>query len=92
MATLSLMEKWQAFRANVRARLVADCSEWHRFATTWFTAIAAGLNIAAQEWPSFPDDWKQYIPHAAVRIIARASFLAIIVARVIKQPGLRKDP
>ena len=74
------MKKW----------LIYEWQSFMKFATTWAVIVAAGLQEAVQEWPNFPDDLKQYLPHILVKILAWSSFPAIVLARIIRQKSIGK--
>lgn len=80
--------KWNALIATVRAHLVDDWKQLHKFYSV--RAAAAGAVILTA-WPEVPDDVKAALPGWVVQGFAYAVLFAAIAGAAVKQ-DLGKPP
>jgi hypothetical protein len=71
--------------ARVQARLIADARRAHRYWSVRLCALGAGFSTG---WIALPADMRAAIPGGPW--ISLLMFLAIALARVADQPGLRR--
>ncbi len=71
-------------RARIRARLIDDVRQAHRYWSVRISAIGAALSAA---WATLPPDTRMMIPGAPW--IGLGLFLAAALSRILHQPGVR---
>lgn len=73
---------------NVKARLVDDAADWHRWWSMRWIIIAAAVEALRQGWADLPADWTAALPHWTPAALGSFSLVATAMAavsRVVKQ-------
>jgi hypothetical protein len=76
---------FDALRARIRARLIGELRQAHRF---WSVRLSTGGAAASAAWMALPTDLRAAIPGA--QWIGLALFIAIACARIVDQPETRR--
>lgn len=74
--------------------LVPDVKDWHRWWSVRLAAASAAFSAVVVAYATLPPDWLPGLPQAVKTALAVGALLtagAAGFARVVDQPGLRKE-